>query len=263
MSDQINYLVTNRVATITLNRPEARNALSAELTAELIRMVRAADSDPDVKCLLIRGQGEHFSAGGDVKSFEQTLALPPEERFDNFERRLLVGNRLPQTLLDCGKPVVVATRGAVAGAGMTLCLAADFVVCGESSYFIAAHVLVGLSLDCGLSGLLVAGMGIKAAKRMALLGERVDAAQALALGLVSEVVADASLDERIDKLTSRLAGGPATAMAATKRLLNQAAIQNFTEQLAAEASLVARCAATEDFRKGVEGAVNRKPAVFD
>ena len=150
MTDILKYSVEDRVARLTLNRPGSRNALSPELASRIIESVRAADADPGVKCILIQGEGEHFSAGGDVKNFGGELELTPAQRFDLFERRLLVGNRLPKCLVDATKPVVAATRGAVAGGGMALCLAADFVVCGESSYFIAAHVHLGLSVDCGL-----------------------------------------------------------------------------------------------------------------
>jgi enoyl-CoA hydratase/carnithine racemase len=263
MTDILKVAIDNRIATLTLNRPEHRNALSPELSAALIEEIRRADANPLVKCIVIQGEGEHFSAGGDVKGFSEALPLSPEQRYDLFERKLAVGNRLPNALLEATKPVVVTTRGAVAGAGMALCLAADFVLAGESTYFLAAHVHVGLSLDCGLSGLLVAAMGVKAAKRLALLGERVDARGALALGMVSEVLPEADLAEATRKLSQRLAAGPAMAMSASKALLNQAAYANFATQLAHEAQSVARCAATEDFTRGIRATLNRNPAEFE
>ncbi len=257
------YAVADRIATITLNRPEARNPLSQEVSAEIIRLVRLADKDSSVKCILFRAEGENFSAGGDVKGFSETLALTPEERYDQFERRLLVAARLPNALLDCSKPIVASTRGAVAGAGMALCLAADFVVAADNTYFLAAHVHVGLSVDCGLSGLLIGAMGVKAAKRFTLLGEKVASDEALALGIVTKVVADASLEEETAKLLKRIARGPATAMAGTKSLLNHAAFPGFGTLLNEEATAIAKCVATDDFRKGVEGMLNKKPAAFD
>ncbi len=263
MSEQIKYAVSDRVACITLNRPEARNALSPDVTAGLITLVRAADHDPDVKCVLIRGEGEHFSGGGDVKSFGETLSLTPDERYDMFERRLLVGNRLPQVLLDCTKPVVAATRGAVAGAGLAICLAADFVICASSSYFLAPHIFLGITLDCGLSSLLVGAMGIKAAKRLALLGDRVSAGEALDLGIVSQVIPDANLEEAVRSLTSRLAAGPAVAAANTKRLLNRAAYPGVVEQIAEESKAIAQCAATADFCEGVRATLARTKPAFD
>jgi 2-(1,2-epoxy-1,2-dihydrophenyl)acetyl-CoA isomerase len=257
------YSVAGRIATVTFNRPEARNALNPELIGELVQLVRAADQDAAVKCILIRGAGENFCAGGDVKTFRDALSMTAEERFDMFERRLMVGNRLPQVLLDCSKPIVVATRGAVAGAGVALCLAADFVISAESSYFVMSHVLIGLSLDCGLSGLLVPALGIKAAKRLALLGERIDAAEALELGLVTRVVDDVQLDDQVQTLASRLAAGPAIAMAGTRHLLNRAAYPDFAGQLAGEAVAVARCAASDDFGKGINAMLSRSAPEFD
>ena len=183
MSNTLKYVVSERVATLTLNRPEHRNALSPELAAALIEHIRRADADPQVKCLVIDAVGDHFSAGGDVKGFRDALTLTAAERHDLFEHRMAVANRLPNALLQADKPIIVSTRGAVAGAGMALCLAADFVVAGESTFFIAAQIQVGLSIDCGLSGMLVAAMGIKSAKRLALLGEKVVAGEALDLGI--------------------------------------------------------------------------------
>lgn len=264
MTDQaILYTVAERIATITLNSPDTRNALPPEVGAEIIRLVRLADRDPAVKCILLQAVGENFSAGGNVKSFSETLSQTPEERYDQFEKRMLVGNRLPMCFIEATKPVVVATRGAVAGAGMALCLAADYVIAAESTFFLAAHVHIGLSIDCGLSSLLVASMGVKAAKKMSLLGERVAANDALALGIVTEVVSEADLEAATKKITDRLIKGPATAMAGTKMLLNRAAYPDFVAQLAEEARSIARCVSQDDFRKGVEGAISRKPAVFD
>ncbi|WP_431703464.1 enoyl-CoA hydratase/isomerase family protein [Pseudomonas sp. BR20] len=95
--------------------PDVRNALSPELIESLIEEFRAVERAPLVKCIIIRGEGEHFSAGGDVKKFNDTLALSPEERFSIYERKLLYGVRLPNLLLQARKPVIVQTRGAVAG----------------------------------------------------------------------------------------------------------------------------------------------------
>jgi enoyl-CoA hydratase/carnithine racemase len=263
MSENPLYSVVDRIATITLNNPETRNALPPEVGAEIVRMMHAADNDPTVKCVLMRATGDNFSAGGDIKSFKETLDLSPAERYDQFERRVFVGNRLPNSILECSKPVVIATRGAVAGAGMALCLAADYVIAAESTYFLAAHVHIGLSIDCGLSNFMVAAMGVKAAKRLALLGERVKAHEALTLGMVTEVVAESELDARVAKVTAQLVIGPATAMAKSKQLLNRAAYPDLSGQFAAEANAIAHCVASDDFVKGVEGMLNKKPVTFD
>jgi 2-(1,2-epoxy-1,2-dihydrophenyl)acetyl-CoA isomerase len=263
MTDILLTSTARRVATLILNRPEQSNALSPELASALIQQVRRADADPAVKCILIKGAGEHLCAGGDIKGFREALSLSAEERYDVFERKLALGNRLPMTLLQTRKPIVVVARGAVAGAGMTLCLAADYVLAGAGANFCAAHVHVGLSLDCGLSGLLVAAMGIKAAKRLALLGERIDANEAQALGLVTRVLPEAELEPATEKLVDAFANGPATAMAASKALLNEAAFASLAQQLKLEAEAVARCAATEDFRYGLEAMLKRQRPKFE
>jgi 2-(1,2-epoxy-1,2-dihydrophenyl)acetyl-CoA isomerase len=176
---------------------------------------------------------------------------------------VLLGNRMPRALLETSKPIVAATRGAVAGAAVALCLAADFVVAAESTYFLIAHVHIGLSIDCGLSGLLIGATGIKNAKRLALLGERVLAEEALSLGFITKLVTESSLDAEVENLTSRLARGPAIAMTGSKILLNQAAFQGLGDLLSAEAESIAKCAATDDFRKGVRGLLDRTATEFD
>lgn len=263
MTDIIKYSVKDRVATLVLNRPDSRNALSPELIEKLIDTFRAAERDPQVKCIVLRGEGEHFCGGGDVKGFNETLALSPEERFSLYERKLLYGVRLPNLLLEARKPVVIQTRGSVAGAGLALCLAADFVVSGQSSFFLAAHVHIGLSLDSGLSGLLVGAMGVKAAKRLALLGERISTDEAMSLGIISQVVPDDQLSSAVEQLTRRLAAGPAEAMAGSKALINRAAYPGFNEQLIEEAIQVGRCAASNDFVTGISAILERKPPTFD
>lgn len=263
MSELIRYSLENRVATLTLNRPESRNALSPELIERLIENFRIAESDPAVKCIVLRGEGEHFCGGGDVKGFNQTLSQSSQERFNLYEQRLLKSMRLPNLLLESNKPVVIQTRGAVAGAGLALCLAADFVICGESSFFLAAHVHIGLSLDSGLSGLLVGAMGVKAAKRLALLGERISTNEALSLGIINKVVPDDQLPGEVEKLTQRLAAGPAQAMASSKALINQAVYREFNEQLVQEAIRVGHCAASDDFITGIKAIMERESPQFD
>ena len=252
----------NGVATLLLNRPQVRNALSPDMTDALIAAFRHVDADPAVKCIVITGAGEHFSAGGDVKGFGEALALSPQERHDQFEKRLLVASRLPNLLLRSRTPVIVAPRGAVAGAGLALCLAADITLACQSSFYIAAHVHVGLSLDVGLSRLLVETIGIKAAKRLALLGDRIDAAQALSLGLVDELVAPEDFDARLEALARRLAVGPALAMEGTRTLLNAAAYSGLDGQLAEEGRWIARCVAHGDFAEGVGAAAQRRKPAF-
>lgn len=263
MPENLKYSVEDRIATIAINRPEARNAITPEMIAEIVRLVRQADADPAVKCILLDGEGEHFCAGGDVKGFSEFLAMPADERFDTFERKLLIGNRLPKAILEASKPVVVSAKGAVAGAGMGICLAADFVICGQSSYFLAAHILIGISLDCGLSSLLVGAMGIKAAKRLAFLGESIQAKEALELGIVTRIVPDSEVTLTAITLCRRLANGPSTALAGTKSLLNDAAYPTFVELIAKEATMVARATAQDDFRKGITAAMSKKQAQFD
>ena len=263
MSESILYEVSDRVASITITRPDARNALSPDVVSELVALLHRADKDAQVKSILLQGAGEHFCAGGDVKSFLETVHNPVEQRYETFDQRLRMGNRLPETLMALNKPLVVAALGAVAGAGVTLCLAADFTFAGPSTYFVVAHLHLGLSIDCGLSSLLVSAMGIKQAKRIVLLGEKIRAEDAVKWGIASDLVEDAQVKDAARQMALRLARGPSAAMAATKSLINQAAHGNFIEQLAREGHAATHCAASDDFRKGVEAVVNRTRPDFD
>lgn len=262
MVEGLTCIIADRIATITLDRPDSRNSITPDVVYGLVEMLRAAEADDAVKCVLIQATGKDFSVGGDIKAFRQLLEQAPPERYDTFERKVLIGNRLPRALVDMTKPVVVSTRGGVAGMGVALCLAADFVVASETAYFLLAHVLIGLSLDCGLSGLLVPTMGLKAAKRLAMLGERALAPEALDLGMVTKVVPDETLEEAALALARRLANGPATALRATKSMLHHAAFGDFVGQLDLEVTGVARCAASDDFMQGIDSILNRKPARF-
>lgn len=262
MDHGVSLVVDDRVGIITIDRPEFRNSFTPEACAVFIRAMRAADNDPAVKSVLVRATGKDFSVGGDIKTFQSYFDLPSDERFEIFENKLLIGNRLPRAVIDCSKPVVFAAQGGVAGAAVALCLAADFVVAADNSYFLMAHVLIGLSLDCGLSGLALPAMGIKEAKRMAMLGERATAQDALRLGIASEVVGVDEVADRAMALARKLADGPSTALRETKALLNRAAYGGMVEQLSAEATAVGRSAASPDFQEGVEGILHRRPPRF-
>lgn len=262
MEQGISLEVEGRVGIITVDRPEFRNSFTPEACAAFIRTMRAADKHPDIRSILVRATGKDFSVGGDIKTFQSYFDLPPDERFEIFENKLLIASRLPRAVIDCTKPVVFAAQGGVAGAAVALCLAADFVVAGDNSYFLMAHVLIGLSLDCGLSGVALPAMGIKEAKRMAMLGERATAADAVRLGIASEVVAADDVNDRAMALARKLADGPATALRETKALLNTVAYGGLVEQLSAEASAVGRSAASPDFQEGVEGILHRRQPRF-
>jgi 2-(1,2-epoxy-1,2-dihydrophenyl)acetyl-CoA isomerase len=248
------------LATIELNRPEALNAWNAELGADLLAAVQGAAADDAVRAVLIRGAGRAFSSGADLKEVAVRDVTPeghPDLRKILVERYhpIIVGiRRMP-------KPVVAAVNGPAVGIGLSLALCCDLVVAAESAYLLLAFVNIGLVPDGGSSLFIPARVGFARAAEMALLGERVSAAQALEWGLVNRVVPDDALVDESERLARGLAAGPTRSYAAIKQQLNAMLYGRLEEQLELEAGLQQDMASSGDFVEGVTAfAQKRQPA---
>lgn len=261
-NDTVLYEVRDHVARLTLNRPKSLNALNLDMIEALRVATARAEVDPEVRAILVAGAGEHFMAGGDLKWFREQLALPPQERQPLFERTISDVHQTTQQLRRCGKPVVAAVRGAVAGFGLSLMLAADLALAADDAYFTLAYCNIALSPDGGATWSLPRAVGMKRAAEIALLGERFDARQALDWGLVNRVVAGDELLPQAEKLAARLAAGPAEALAGTKRLLNAAFETTLVEQLHAEQRAFAACGVNPDFAEGLAAFFEKRSARF-
>ena len=250
------------VARLTFDRADTRNAMSPEVLQAFAIALRQAEDDPEVRCIVITGAGEHFVGGGDVKGFGETIALEPLERKHVYEQRL-VANSTPYTVLErIGKPTIARVRGAVAGAGIALTLACDFVVAGRSSFFVFAHRSLSLPPDGALSYFLPRVVGLRRAKQLTLLGARLDSEQALADGIVTQLVADDQLDATVDALVAGLIEGPPIGARVTKRLLNVSLRNGIAEQIRLEAEGVGECVASADFVEGVRAFLEKRKARF-
>lgn len=249
------------VTTIALNRPRALNALDRDLTLALREAVFAAEHDPAVRCLVIRG-GEHFMAGGDLKWFHGLLAgRAPAEIRAQFEAFIGEVHPLIVSLRRMPKPVLASVRGAAAGFGMSLMMACDLALAAEDAYFTLAYTLIGATPDGGSTYALPRLVGQKKAMEIALLGERFDARAAERLGLVNRVVAAASLEAETERLAAQLAAGPAAVYARTKALINRSLERTLESQLQEEAERFAESAAEPDFAEGLRAFLEkRKPA---
>jgi 2-(1,2-epoxy-1,2-dihydrophenyl)acetyl-CoA isomerase len=247
----VTYEVSDHVARLTLNRPQSLNALNLDMIEDLRLASARAEVDPAVRALLVTGAGEHFMAGGDLKWFREQLALPPQERQPLFERTISDVHQTTLQLRRCGKPVVAAVRGAVAGFGLSLMLAADLALAAEDAYFTLAYSNIALSPDGGATWSLPRTVGIKRSMEIALLGDRFDAAQALAWGLVNRVVPGDELMPQAERLAQRLAAGPAEALASTKSLINASLNTSLAEQLHGEQRAFAACGVNADFGEGL------------
>jgi len=191
--------VADGVLRLTFTRPEAGNAIPTEAVPGLKSLVQGINADPLVRAVLVRGEGANFSAGGDLKGFERGLSLSPEERRADFERRLAILGDLVAAFLTLEVPVVAACRGGIAGAGLMYALGADVVMVDDTAKFIFAQQRIGLTPDGGISHLLPRIVGLRRASQLILTGAVVGAAEALALGLVSRIVASADLDAQAEQ----------------------------------------------------------------
>ena len=247
------------VATIRFNRPELRNALSPAMLEAMFAFVSAITLDRRVRCLVITGSGDHFMSGGDVSSFAEALDRTATEREAEFTRRARSALPVFAALERFPGPIIAKVRGAVAGAGIGWVAEADLVLTSDEAFFVFAHVRLGLSPDGGLSHFLPRLVGSRQATEWLLLGRRIDAAEALAAGLTTRIVAERDLDSETDELARLVSRAPARAIASTRRLLAESHRYSRAEQMEREAAAFGACAATDDFVDGVRAFLDRTP----
>jgi 2-(1,2-epoxy-1,2-dihydrophenyl)acetyl-CoA isomerase len=257
--ETVELRVQERVAWITLNRPDALNALTPQMGEELLAAVEDAAADTDVRALVLTGAGRGFCSGADLKARVWTREDGTTDLLSPLRDVL---HPLILRLRTLPKPVVTAVNGGAVGFGCSLALVADFTIAAESAYFLMAFANVGLTLDGGASALLVGRIGHGRASEMGLLAERVGSEQALAWGLVNRVVSDSELLDAAGGLAARHAAGPPGSYAATKHSLNQSAYPRLAEQLELEATLQQERAESEDFLEGVRAFLEKRPAEF-
>ena len=285
MTDSVRWDLDGAVATITLNRPQARNALTAELKTALLGALRQAASSPEIRAVLITGAGQAFCAGQDLREHAELLeaagqdeAVPaagapasgaPAARtpagsasavspapasagpagapapLDTVREHY---NPLVLAIRSMPKPVIAAVNGVAAGAGAGLAFACDLRIAAQGASFLMAFARVGLAADTGVSWTLPRLAGAGRAAELLMLAEPIRAPQALELGLVNQVVADADLPSAAGALAARLAAGPTAAYAGIKEQLNYAAANGLAEALDREAEVQAALGRTADHR---------------
>jgi 2-(1,2-epoxy-1,2-dihydrophenyl)acetyl-CoA isomerase len=242
------------VTTLTLNRPDALNALTADLRREMLAALKVASRDGEVRAVVITGAGRAFCAGADLRGGSG------EREF----RRVLTAeyNPLIESIRAMPKPVIAAVNGVAAGAGLSLALAADMVVAAEDARFVPAFHRIGLVPDSGLTRTLVRALGRHRAFEI-LMGQRqLTAPEAQAAGLVAAVVPGDRLADTARELAERLASGPTRAIALTKRLIADAEDAGLSDSLAAEAALQDVAGRTEDHAEGVAAFVEKRDPAF-
>ena len=263
-TDQVLVSLADRVATITLNRPEARNALSPELSAGLKRAIAWAAEDTEVGGLLITGAGSAFCAGGDVKAMgarnaAQTEQPTVEAQFQELRER---HHGIAGTLRAMRKPTMAALPGAAAGAGLAIALACDLRIAADSALLTTGYANIGLSGDYGIAWLLTRVVGPGRARQLMLTSERISAEEAHAIGLINQVVPADQLGKAALEVTGKLARGPSVAYAYIKDNLDEALSIDHATAIDREADRLLKSRTTEDHREAVKAFAEKRPPEF-
>ncbi len=261
-TNELLCVVREGVALITLNRPEARNAMSDKLTPALRTQIRERGADPNVGAILITGAGTAFCSGGDVKGMGgrgTRSQMSFEERLGDLRWRQA---NLTGALVAVRKPTIAALPGAAAGAGLAIALACDIRIAARSAFVSTGYARVGLSGDYGIAWLLTRTIGSARARELMFTAERVDSERCERIGLVNRVVPDDKLQEEAFAFAKSLAEGPRVALASMKDNLDDALHIDYPTALHREAERLVRASRTADHKEAVAAFVEKRKPVF-
>ncbi|WP_426437733.1 enoyl-CoA hydratase [Bradyrhizobium genosp. P] len=263
-TDELLCVIRDRVAVITLNRPDARNSLSDTLTPALRTMIRTCGENPEVGVLLLTGAGKAFCAGGNVKGMgtnrdPKKLEMSYEDKVADLQerQRLLTG-----ALASVRKPTIAALPGPAVGAGLSIALACDIRIAAQSAFVSTGYLRVGLSGDYGIAWLLTRLVGTSRARELMFTSEKVDATRCEQIGLVNRVVPDETLQEEAFALAKSMAEGPTLALRYMKDNLDEAMLFDFTTARDHEAERLIRLTTTADHKEAVQAFIEKRKPVF-
>jgi 2-(1,2-epoxy-1,2-dihydrophenyl)acetyl-CoA isomerase len=251
------YETKNRVATITLNRPEQLNALTDEMLGGLSQALKNANKDNEVRTILLTGAGRGFCAGQDISNLSGEMG---HNRI--YEHILEHYQPVVRLLRTIEKPILAAINGVAAGAGASLALACDLRIMAKETYLTEAFSNIGFIPDAGSTWFLVRQLGFSRAFELAIEAERIPAERCLELGLANRVVEGEQLMAEAYRWAERLAQRPALAVGLTKRAMNRAMTSSLWEAVEYEAHMQQLAAESEDFVEGVKAFREKRPAVF-
>jgi enoyl-CoA hydratase/carnithine racemase len=256
-SGEILFEARGPVALITLNRPQARNALNDSMRLELLALLERVARDPGLRALVLTGSGKGFCAGGDIRGMRERLAAPPGEVAFNGWRRQAHIHHAISALHRLPKPTIAAVNGAAMGLGCDLALCCDFVLASEAASFAMSYILRGLIPDGGGVYFLPRRVGLARAKELIFSGRTLQAPEALALGMIERVAPADQMLEQALHWAGELAAAPAEALALVKASLNRS-FEMSLEQVFAEGSQAqAICYTTDAHRSAVQAFLDR------
>lgn len=258
-ADPVLLDLSSGIARIRFNRPHVLNALDEHAILAFKRAVETVAGDSTVRVVVLSGEGKGFLAGGDVGRFHSAGEAAAEvvtAIITPFHEALV-------TLTSLRQPVIAALHGAVAGAGLSMALAADLAIAADDAKFTLAYTKIGTSPDGGASWALPRVVGLRKAMELALLSDVIDAAEAERIGLVNKVVPAADLGAEVDRLAARLAQGPTQAYGRVKALLRTSLDHALPTQLEAEKQAFLGSVGTRDFREGVAAFVEKRKSHFE
>lgn len=252
----IQFEQSNHIARIRFNKPEKYNSFHRAMALEVQEALTQCHKDPEVRVVLITGEGKAFCAGQDLQ--ELTSDNPPGFHTILSEHF----NPIIQLIRDIEKPVVAAVNGVAAGAGANIALACDFVVAKNSASFIQAFSKIGLVPDSGGTFFLPRLIGLPRATALMMLGDRVDAATAVQIGMIYKAFPDDQFLQGVEDLLAQLVAMPTRALGLTKRALNHSLLNDLHAQLSIEEELQIQAGQTEDYREGVQAFLEKRSPVF-
>jgi 2-(1,2-epoxy-1,2-dihydrophenyl)acetyl-CoA isomerase len=255
----IQFTIENQVAWVTMNRPDARNAVNAEMRDELIAVFTDARTNGDVRALVLTGSGKGFCTGADLSGPRGQGPTGPGAAREVMKQS---SQRLIRTLWELEKPVIAAVNGVAAGLGSHLAFASDFVIAAQDARFIEVFVRRGIAVDAAGAFLLPRLIGLSKAKELVFFGDDLSAEDAARIGLVSKVVAPDQLAVAAREWADKLAQGPTFAIGMSKRLLNRSLESSFETALEEEATAQALVTQSEDTREGMMAFMERRAPQF-
>lgn len=255
--DDLVVTLDDGVLSVTMNRPDSLNSLTAAMLHTIAETLERAATDTRVKVVRLGGAGRGFSSGAGIAAEDR--ANPSATGAGDT---LHAANRAVRAIVALPKPVVSVVQGPAAGVGVSLAVAADVILASDKAYFLLAFTKIGLMPDGGASALVAASVGRTRALRMALLAERLPAAEALTAGLVSAVHPAADLDAAVDAVIATLKSGPAVALRKSKQAINAATLTELDAAIERETEGQLALLASADFREGTGAFQQRRPAHF-